>query len=75
MSFQLRTPGHSRPSYCFTRRVVRFAVAKELFSSPLVGKWPLFAPTRSQAHCGISMIKQGLTQPGSEIKTGSVMVR
>ena len=59
----------------FTRRVVRLAAAKELFSSPLVGKWPLSASTRSQAHCGISIIKQGLTKPGSEIKTGSVMAR
>ena len=86
MRFQLRTSCHSRPSYwagwrrlmtkkTFTHRVVCFAVAKELFSSPLVGKWPLFASTRSQAHCGISIIKQGLTQPGSEIKTGSVMAR
>ena len=57
------------------RRVVRFAVAKELFSSPLVGKSPLSASTRSQSHFGISMIKSGLAQLGSEIKAGSAMER
>ena len=52
-----------------------FAVAKELFSSPLVGKWPLPASTRSRSHFGIRMIKPGLTQLGIEIKTGSAMER
>ena len=59
-----------------SRRVVRFAVAKELFfSTPLVGKWPLSASTGSQSHLGVSMIKPDLTQLGSEIKTGSAMER
>ena len=54
-----------------SRRVVRIAVAKELFSSPMVGKWPLYASIKSQSHFGISMTKLGLSQLGSEIKTGS----
>ena len=57
-----------------THRVVRFAVAKELLSNPLVGKLPLSAST-SHLHYGVSMIKPGVVQPGSDIKTGSVMAR
>ena len=56
------------------RRNVRFPVAKELFSSPLVGKWPLSASTRSQSQFGISMIKPDLAQLG-EMKARFAMER
>ena len=77
MSFQLRTPGHSRSSYRASgRRVMTcLAGAKELFSRPLASKWPLFASTRSQLHFSISMTKTVLAQLGSDIETGFAMER
>ena len=40
---------------------------KNCFPTPLVGKWPLSASTRSQSHLGVSMIKPDLAQLRSEI--------
>ena len=58
----------------FTHWVVRLTLAKELFSSEVVGKWTLSTSTRIQSHYfAISVRRQGHAQPGREIKTVPVM--
>ena len=54
------------------RRVVRFAVAKALLSSPLIGNWPFSASTRSLSHF---WYQHDQTRPGTARKRNINWVR
>ena len=70
------TTNRTKNTITLTRVVVRVAVVKEMFSSPLAGRWSLSDSTRGQSdYFGISKIGLGHAQPGREVKNWAVMTR